>query len=384
MRVVALLAVALLGGAADAANAATEAHKKAQADFYHEQAQSMKGLESGVLFQVLEPGDESSDVRAKRHTPVKVHYVGTLSNGKEFDSTYKRGKPATFKPAAVIPGWTEVLQMMPEGAKWRIVLPADQAYGGRRTGSIPPHSTLVFELEVLEINPAPDTDSEGEGGFMKLLKSPMTVSALFVLLYMGQGRLFGAGGSRRQIGPKVPLSKVAGADTNPRVFFDIKAGADELGRVEFELFSQIVPKTAENFRALCTGEKGAKLTYKNCPFHRIIPNFMLQGGDFTRQNGTGGVSIYGNKFQDEFDNGYVAHEVPGLLSMANAGPNTNGSQFFVTTVKTSWLDKKHVVFGKVVKGMDIVKQVESFGSDSGATRMPVVITHCGELKSKAT
>mmetsp|Transcript_158 Transcript_158/g.206 ORF Transcript_158/g.206 Transcript_158/m.206 type:complete len:169 (+) Transcript_158:41-547(+) len=165
---------------------------------------------------------------------------------------------------------------------------------------------------------------------------------------------------------------------NPIVFMDISIGGQAIGRIEMELYADVVPKTAENFRALCTGEKG--FGFANSSFHRVIPGFMAQGGDFTNHNGTGGKSIYGAKFADESFAGKAGvHTGLGCLSMANAGPNTNGSQFFLCFTQTPWLDGKHVVFGKAVKGIELLKTIESVGSQSGKTAKPVMITASGQV-----
>ncbi|OMJ20981.1 Peptidyl-prolyl cis-trans isomerase E [Smittium culicis] len=158
--------------------------------------------------------------------------------------------------------------------------------------------------------------------------------------------------------------------SNPRVYFEISVEGRSAGRIEFVLRSDIVPKTAD-----CIHSKG--FGFKGSVFHRVIPKFMCQGGDFTNFNGTGGKSIYGSKFEDE--NFKLRHDKPGLLSMANSGPGTNGSQFFITFAKTEWLDDKHVVFGHVSSGLEVVRMIEALGSSSGKPKKKISVTDCGEI-----
>jgi peptidylprolyl isomerase len=188
------------------------------------------------------------------------------------------------------------------------------------------------------------------------------------------------------IGLLAATATLTSADTidkvTNKVFFDIEIDGEKAGRIVFGLFGETVPKTAENSRALCTGEKGVgnagkALHFKNSVFHRIIPGFMAQGGDFTNGDGRGGESIYGARFNDE--NFKLKHTKPHLLSMANAGPNTNGSQFFITFKETPWLDGRHVVFGEVIEGQDIVNELEKIGTGSGSTKKKAVIVDSGEL-----
>ncbi|KXL41990.1 hypothetical protein M433DRAFT_74190 [Acidomyces richmondensis BFW] len=175
----------------------------------------------------------------------------------------------------------------------------------------------------------------------------------------------------------------APAQPNPVVFFDITLGGEPLGRIKMELFNDVVPRTAENFRQFCTGETknhlGKPQGYKGCKFHRVIKDFMVQGGDFLNGDGTGSATIYGTKvFQDE--NFKLGHDTAGLLSMANSGPNTNGCQFFITCAPTPFLNGKHVVFGKVIDGMDVVRKIENVRTvRNDVPSQPVVIAQCGEM-----
>jgi peptidylprolyl isomerase len=211
----------------------------------------------------------------------------------------------------------------------------------------------------------------GAGVYANVLQPPdeLPIIGTFVQLITGTSS------------PALMMASQSTANVVDKVFFDVTIGGKPSGRIVIGLYSNDLPRTCENFRCLATGEKGKALHFKNSPFHRVIPNFMLQGGDITTGNGYGGKSIYGNKFRDEAF--LFTHDAPGTLSMANSGPNSNGSQFFICTAKTPWLDGKHVVFGRVVEGMDLVKKIESYGSSpSGKTSEKIVVSDCGQLSAE--
>ena len=176
------------------------------------------------------------------------------------------------------------------------------------------------------------------------------------------------------------LNQFEGNSTLPKVYLNIKAGPKDLGQIIIKLFTNNVPKTCENFRILCSGERGytrtgKKLSYKDSPFHRIIPGFMIQGGDIENGDGTGKMSIHGESFEDE--SFLIQHNKPGIVSMANSGPDSNGCQFFIITNPQPHLDRKHVAFGQVIHGMDIIKKLEEFGTEDGTPKTKVIISDCG-------
>ena len=467
--------------------------------------------DGGVLKEILVEGNGECPPAGNE---IRAHYVGTLLDGTEFDSSRKRDKEFTFVlgQGNVIKAWDIAFASMKVGEKAMLTCAPGYAYG--ESGSpptIPANATLKFEVELLGFHPkkkekwelsveerleeaaklkATATEafklkdfsnaknlyseavdyvdecfeeykadeesrvkelskalylnigmcciklkqySEAIPAVTKVLDNhPRNVKALFrrgvAFMHTGdfersqvdlklaleiepqnrdvrrelknmktllaedkkrQKKAFGGFFSKVDMyDDKMEVEKGVELDpNNPKVFFDIEVDGEFLGRVIFQLFADVCPKTAENFRALCVGDHGEcstgqKLHYKGASFHRVIKNFMLQGGDFTKGNGTGGESIYGEKFADE--NFKIKHTEPGLLSMANAGPNTNGSQFFITTVATPHLDGKHVVFGKVVEGMDFVRKIEEMETDGGdKPLLPVVIKDCGMLQSSA-
>jgi len=300
---------------------------------------------------------------------------------KRMKSTGSAARPKKVIPSKVIAGWRQAMLLMRPGDKWKLYLPSDLAYSGASKHvdgeeKIKPGEVIIFELELVQVIEYHWWYQEGLHWWHVGIGLAALVWLIKYLISLD---------SVDENAPKKPGNKklidVKNQPSNSRVFMEICVGKDITGRVEIELFTSFAPKTCENFRALCTGEKG--FGFKDSKFHRVIAGFMCQGGDFTEGNGTGGKSIYGRTFADEWDNGWISHLEPGLMSMANSGPDSNGSQFFITTKRCPHLDNKHVVFGRVVEGLQFVHtEIETI--EGTPPTKPVVITDCGEIKSKAT
>lgn len=335
-------------------------------------------LPSGLQYKVLESGP-TENATAGSTNPCLQHFVISFINGTVFDSSREREKPSMFMPPqAFYKGWTEALMLMRAGDKWALTLPAELAHGEKPPAQVPLGSVLNIELELIDVRPP---------GMMTFFG--IDFSRYFGLLTMAAyyvWKLFFAPDEHEaKKGKKITLSDASKPD-NPHVFFDISIGGKPTGRIQMELFQSLFPKTTENFLCLCIGSKkgidGKKLHYAGTPFHRVIPEFMCQGGDITNGDGTGGESIYGKHFDDEFGNAVLTHEAPFLLSMANAGRDTNNSQFFFTTGAAPHLDSKHVVFGRVVAGEEVVRAIETVGTGSGRTKQQVLITASGQVVAK--
>ena len=343
-------------------------------------------LPSGLQYKVVSSGD-ALGLSPELHSRCVCHYKSSFVNGTVFDSRFanfpvggssnESPRNLTLVPSQSPPYILEALQLMKEGDVWSLTVPAKLS--GPRAPTPGGNYSFLAELELLKVDSPSMFIIFGYDLSRYLPMIPLVLHLLYQLF-------FAKSENEKRKGPKLSVQE-ASKEEHARVFLEVQVGDARAGRMEFELFQTTYPKTTENFRALCTGEKGvaasgAKLHYAGACFHRVIPGFVCQGGDLTNQNGTGGESIYGGKFDDEFEPGVVGHTEPYLLSMANGAPHTNSSQFFITSVISPHLDGKNVVFGRLISGEAVVKAIEAVGSGNGCPYKPVTIVACGEVEKQ--
>jgi peptidylprolyl isomerase len=381
----------LLAGVASAGVASSTKREQGLA-YLKENAQDPEiiTLPSGLQYKIISSAPPEGRTPTVRHRCL-VNYNGTHINGKRFESSLTpKGQDAQPGPQVwsmwdkeLIPGLKEALSLMKEGDHWNITLPAQLAFGerGSQSRKIQEGIVVVYELELIAIKEV------GRFEFFGVDFADWQTH-MFITYMVFYGFMI-----KSTIGN--PFSRCyelvdAKSEDNPCVFFDVKIGDDEEpARIEIELFEKYCPKACENFRALCTGEKGVgkagkPLHFKGTKFHRVVPGSMCQGGDITKGDGTGGESIYGETFPDEWWGGWIAHTDPFLVSMTNFGKNTNNSQFFITTSKQKQYDGKNVVVGRVFKGEEFITAIEALGAADGTLSKPVTIVNSGMvLRPKA-
>eukprot|EP00441_Pelagodinium_beii_P028082 CAMPEP_0197663750 /NCGR_PEP_ID=MMETSP1338-20131121/58217_1 /TAXON_ID=43686 ORGANISM="Pelagodinium beii, Strain RCC1491" /NCGR_SAMPLE_ID=MMETSP1338 /ASSEMBLY_ACC=CAM_ASM_000754 /LENGTH=375 /DNA_ID=CAMNT_0043242241 /DNA_START=105 /DNA_END=1232 /DNA_ORIENTATION=- len=346
---------------------------------------------SGLQYEILESAPKFNEP-CKLIDRCMANFTMSLLDGSEWkvvESSEKLRKPVALVPDKSNPGLKEALLKMKEGDRWKIWLPSEIAYGQKGFNSsharVAPGAAVFYEIELLEIKIELTTLMWWKEFLMNNQLLLVFAVYFFWKIVPQLKELFWDEEAEFIDGVEwLPTRKAAGLKKNATVFLDVEMG-EEKGRIELELFTEKYPKTAENFRALCTGEKGdgksgKPLCYKGTSLHRVITDFMAQGGDVTNNDGSGGESIYGEKFDDEWENGFIKLDEAGILAMANSGKNTNMSQFFITVVPCNHLNKKNVGFGKVIAGMDFFEKiVAEVGSSTGKTSKKVVIVDCGEV-----